>query len=452
MAQTIFSLTGRLNPNLLSERMFRQQWKKNIFGMFVAPNFIKASRETSDTVLPGPEADAGAKLTGSPIEVFKEFIKRGKTNLDIPVRLRLTGRATLGDKALEGTEEAARITFRTVRINLTRKAYSNPSLMSAQIAAPYLGNLMEEANEYITDWWNDYHPGNFIHAMLNGVSFDLLAPTLLGGRAVARVSHPNFYTAGAGQVAYSGGRPGTAGYEDLVQEAIDGLTNVAGDYFSADMVNSLVLAANRHKVKPIMMKAGFRRFLIFISDAQWAQLQKDSDFLEFYRGLPNELDDHPLATGARADLFGALIYVDQNMWGARTATNPVGASAPAANVVEYGPAPSAAQRSAGYTVANWIEDRDTSDRKCGFLIGEGALSVGVGIPVAGGVRGRSMMFVEESADYGAVSGIGVQTVQSVVRADIFDHDGVVTGLSAGDFYENTSSLVFATYSPDSLSF
>jgi hypothetical protein len=80
------------------------------------------------------------------------------------------------------------------------------------------------------------------------------------------------------------------------------------------------------------------------------------------------------------------------------------------------------------------------------------MSVGQGVPVSGGKKHPVMSFIENTKDYGAIQGIGVQTVQSVLRNDIFDQDGMITGLTAGDFYENTSSLVFATFSPDSFSF
>jgi hypothetical protein len=59
---------------------------------------------------------------------------------------------------------------------------------------------------------------------------------------------------------------------------------------------------------------------------------------------------------------------------------------------------------------------------------------------------------EDVEDYENVKGIGVDTIQSVVRNDIFDQDGKISGLTAGDFYENTSSMVIASYSPYALKY
>lgn len=448
MAYTIFSLTGRANPNILAEKLYRQQWKRNSFGLWVAPEFIKATRDTSDVIVPGVE-EAGVKFVGSPIEVFKQFVTQGKTTLDIPVRVRLTGLPVYGDKALRGTEESGKLVFRTVKINLTRKAYSKPSLISAQITLPYLENLMMEASEYLTQWFNDYHPGNFIVAMCAGASIDLINATASGGRGMAVVSHPNLYVLGAGKVTYAGGRPGTAGYEAAVVTAVDAANSSTTNAVTCKSIRGLVLTSQRLKIQPILMKAGFRRFAIWLSDAQWAQLEADTEFKDWYRRLPMELDNHPLATGARADIGGAIIYVDQNLPHVVTYTNyDTNYVRPAVTTgLMYWPQPTASEYAAGYNVGNMVERRCDQAHKVGFLIGQSALSVGVGVPVSGGKKGPSMQFVEQFDDYGAISGIGIATIQSVVRNDIYDQDGV-TGLAAGAFYENTSSLCFISNSPD----
>ena len=61
-----------------------------------------------------------------------------------------------------------------------------------------------------------------------------------------------------------------------------------------------------------------------------------------------------------------------------------------------------------------------------------------------------MKFTEEIDDHEFVKEIGIQTIQSVVRSDIFDKDGKKG--TAGAFDENTSSLAFATFSPDALAY
>lgn len=436
---TIFSLTGRANPNLVAERIRRQQWRGNWFGMWVAPEFIK---KAGVDIVPkvGPD---GPSFTGAPVEVHRDFVKHGKTTLDIATAMRLVKQPVFGDKPLAGTGEGKRVIYRTVRINVTRKAYTPPSLMSAQITVPWLEQEMLKAEADLTRWWNDYHPGNFIYSLCAGASLDLVAPSAEGGRGVGIVSHPNFYVAGVGQVSYAGGKPGTAGYESAVASALAGMTDTSQFHMRVGLVRNLVVEAQRKRIAPIVIQGGYRFYAVWISDAQWVQLQEDPEFKDFYKRLPEALKSHPLATGAVAYIAGAVIYTDMSLFGARiNATD----SNVTAGTVEYGPAPTAAQRSAGYKVGGWIENLDTSNLKIGFIVGQSALHIGIGVPVLSGKKQPTIAMTEQYEDHGALTEIGIATIQSVVRGDDFDQDAMVTGNTAGDFQENTGSLAFATYS------
>jgi hypothetical protein len=438
MAFSVFQYASKMNPVLLARLMYLQQWRDNPFGKWVGPEFVTNSGMASTSV---PVQPSGPKWTGAPIEVHEEFVKAGRTDMDIPIRNRLTGRPVYGDAPLYGKGERAVVTFRSIPINYTRKAYNPPTGMSEQIVKQYADKLIGDANNFLRQWWNDYHPGNFILTMLAGASSDLITGTPLGGRGIGIVSHPNFFCAGSGQVSYAGGRPGTAGYEASVEAALDGLTNTPEDKMSVGLVKNLRVEANRARINPIVVKGGFKFYAMWISDAQWVQLENDPDFKDIYKRLPiGDVASHPLLNSAVAYIGGVCIFVDMNLWGARTNASDSDVSA---GTVEYGPAPTAAERAAGHKVGNWVpnESRDTNDRKIGFLVGQQAMSVGVG---------KNMEFTEEIADHGFVKEIGINTIQSVVRSDVYDKDGLVAGLSAGQFHENTSSLVFATYSPDAL--
>jgi hypothetical protein len=443
---TIFSVTGRMNPRLIAERIRRQQWRQNIFGPWIAPEFVKIAKDTVAVTTPGSDMP---KFTGAPIEVHDAFITRGKTEMDIPVMMRLTKRPVFGDKTLKGKGEGARVLYRSVQINLTRKAYKPPQGISAQIALPYLEGELWKAEEHLTTFLNDFHPGNFILSLLAGASLDLVAPTAEGGRAMNYVSHPNFIVAGNGPVSYVAGKPGTVGYEASVEAALSGLSDVATDYMSVGLVKKLTKEAARRRIAPISVNGRFKFYAMWISDSQWLQLQNDAEFKDWMKRLPDTLKTSPLATGAEAWIDGCAIYVDQNLFGARiNATDP---SVPA-GTVEYGPAPTAEERALGFKVGNWIENRDTSNIKCGFIIGQNALSVGVGVPLLGNQKGPKIKMSEEIDDHGMIVEIGMAMVQSVVRTDQYDHDAMVSGNTAGDFQENTGSLVFATYSPDALAY
>ena len=434
---SIFELTSRLNPKILSERMYRGMYFENIFGKMIGKGFITAGGRGEEVGTPGP---ATPNFTGAPVDVFEQFVKQGKTDMDIPVRCRLTGDPVYGDQTLEGTGEGAVVVFRSVAINITRKAYTPPTGMSKQITKPYAESLITDADAQLRTWLNDMLPGNFILALCAGGSLDLLAPVVMGGRAQSYVSHPNLVVAGNGKVAYTGGRPGTAGYETAVEAALNGLTDTANCYFSVALVRNLAFEAARAKIAKIVMKNGYSFYPIFCSDAQFIQLQLDPEFKDFYKRLPEGLSGHPLATGARAEIAGCVIYPDMMLFGARTNATDANVTA---GTVEYGPAPTAAQRAKGRKIGTTINNLDTSNLKIAILLGQSALSVGVG---------QKPQFTELVEDHGAKVEIGINMIQSIVRNDIYDHDGKVAGLTAGQFYENTSSLAIATYSKHALNY
>ena len=439
MAYSIFEETSYGKVDLLSERLRRQQWFGNLFGAFVAPNFVKIMKGEEVTSF-GLGDDGIPKFSGAPVEIFEDFVRNGQIDMRIPVKQRLTEMPIHGDKPLKGQEERQSITWRTVRINRTRKATSQPTGMSRQTIKKIADKLIEEAEQTLRTYFgNDYHPGNFILATVLGGSRDLLVPSALGGRAITSVSHPNFLVAGSGFVSYAGGRPGVAGYEASVEADVDGLSNTASDFFSVNLVKNAVIEAPRRRIGAIVFQSGFHFYPLFCSDAQWAQLQADPDFKEWMRRLPEQLQKHPLANGAVAYVHGAVIYPDLKMWGIRTNASD---AAVTAGTVEYGPAPTAAERSSGVKFGNWIKNLDTNNRKVAILMGASALSVGVG---------ERLAIKEDVEDYENVKGIGIDTIQSVVRNDIYDQDGQ-TGLTAGQFQENTSSMLIATYSPQNLSY
>lgn len=447
-AASLWSYTSRANPNLLAQKMYLQQWRDHPFGRWVAPEYVKL--RGTDTSLPVQPLPGEAKHVGAPIEVFEDFVKYGKTDLSIPVRVRLTGDPVHGDSPLKGTGERISVAWRNVKINYTRKAVTPPTGTSLQIIKQYADKIAFDAADQLRIWLNDYHPGNFILTMCAGASADLINPSSLGGRAVGIVSHPNFYVAGSGKVSYSGGRPGTAGYEGAVESALNGLSGAAAeDKMSLALVRNLRAEAVRLKIQPIGLKAGLRRYIMWIKDSQWNQLQTDADFKDFYKRLPTELNTTAWATGAVCDYDGVLIYVDQDLFCAHTNTSSSGVVT--STKVWYGPLPSAARKARGYTYNNWINNLDTGNLAVGFLVGQSAMSVGVAVPQdQSGKFGPKITFTDEIDDHGFIQEIGMSMVQSVVRNDVYDVDGQIAGLSAGDFFENTSSLAFATYSPYAL--
>lgn len=441
-AYSIFSYTSYGYVPLLNEKLRRQQFHKSKIGMFVAPNFVKAIGDKGQNVNTLTMDDL-PKFTGAPVEMFEEFTSQGQVDMRIPVAQRLVGDPVFGDMPVEGTEERQTIMWRRVLINRTRKGVRPMTGMTEQMLKKLANQSALNAATQLKEWMNDYWPGNILLGMLSGYGLDLIAPSANGGRAVTAVSHPNFFVAGYGRVGYGAGRPGTAAYEAEIETRVNGLNDETTEGFNVDLILNIVQEAPRLKIAPILFKDGFWFYPIFCTDSQWRQLQRDPAFKDQYKraNFPKSLAESPLSNGAEAYIGGAAIYPDVKGWGLRTnATDAL----VTAGTVEYGPAPTAAQRTAGRRVGTYINALDTNDRKVAILLGASALSIGVG------ARPKMM---DDDKDYGNIKGVAVDFIQSIVRNDIYDQDGLdPSGLAAGDFQENTSSLVIATYSPQALAY
>src|ERR1041385_7352405 len=241
MSQSIFDMTDQpVLPTLLEEDMRRQQFLGHRFAQWMAPNFI-TSIGGSEVVMPhGPE---GPKWTGAPIEMANAFIEKGRTDMLIPVKNRLTETGVYGGNQLLGTAERAKFAFRSVEINQTRKAYAPPTGMERQKTKQWATELIANAHTDLKTWFMDFFPSNILLALLAGKSRALVASTLAGGRGESYISPPNFFVAGLGQVSYLApnvGRPGTANYELNVEAALDTLTDPNTQGCSVKLIRNLV--------------------------------------------------------------------------------------------------------------------------------------------------------------------------------------------------------------------
>lgn len=450
---TSFALNSHMNPIILAKRLFLQQMRDHPWGKFIAPEWVKnnGGKEVTMDNLPHP---TNAKFTGAPIDMFEDFATTGRTDMQIPVRNFLTGRPVHGDKAVEGTGESTSVSFRSVLINYTRKAWKPATGMSRQIALNYDKLLVNDAEPYLRQWLNNYLPPNFVLTYLAGYSHDLLMPSAaLGGRGHAIVSHPNFYTPATGQVGFTAGAynvgatPGTANYEIAVETALNSLTSPATHGMSVAWLRYMKYEAAWKKIVPMVLQNGYSFYAMFLNTEQLVQLKADPEYSATYEKIPEPLKSHPLVTGAVCMIDGVVVYADMDMFAAHT--NAESAGVVTANEVWYGPLPSVADAAAGIKVGSIVQARDYGNIKCGLLIGQSSASIGVSVPqTREGKPGQRFTFTNEIHDHGFSIEIALNFVMSAVRNDNYDDDGMVG--TAGLFYENTSSLAFATFSPTNI--
>ena len=439
MAQAMYNLSSHPElATLIAKDMRDAQYYGNLFTSILGLNWLRSTGQSNEVVGVGP--GKMTKFIGAPIETVDTFIQEGRTDMLIPVVGRLTGDPVFGDKSLEGKEEQLPHGFRPVYVNRIRKAISVPTGMEKQKVKEFKRWLVDKAKPYLLQHFQDWYPGKGILSAFHfGYSHDLIAGTAFGGRNMTTISHPNMFIAGDDFVTYASGRPGTAGYEGEVESAIDGLTGAAGQTFSMALVQRLAFEAARKKIMPMAFSDEASFYILFAKDSQVWQLFQDPAYQAIANSLkPPTLLKHPLVNMAIAAIGNVLIVSDMKLWCARTNASDPNVTA---GTVEYGPAPTAAERDLGLRVGNCITGLDAGNKACALLIGKSAATI---------ATAEEISMKDNVKDYENVRGMGYDLIKSCIRNDIFDTLGLF-GQTAGQFYENTGSIMSVSFSPQAIS-
>lgn len=459
MPASIYNFSN--NPELrtlLSEKMWRQMWRGHRMSRWCAPQFVRDNRPKEEVESVGPKA--GTKWTGAPVEVQNAFISEGRTDYLIPIKNRLTQHEIFGDDPRRGTAEAYSYGFQSVYINRSFKAVAPPTGTNYQKVKQWARDLVGDTHSDLNDYLRDNLSSSIYLSLFTGWSRDLLNYGSGGGKKTIR-SHPNFYAAGYGRVGMNptgtdyatGGRPGTTTYEATIASALNAMSDPALQGCNVNFIKNLAFEASRQKIQKITMESGFQFYPVWIKDAAWQQFQNDPNYSGLAKSLfISELSKHPLGNGMQIYVGECAIYADNEMPAAYTAANGVlggGGDSGVTVSVEYGPRPTAGDRAAGFSFNSATGLLDTGNIAMGALIGQSMLTVGMA---------EKPSFTEEIWDHENGHEVGVQWYQSIVRNETYDTLGIiinpVTGsnLTAGDFFENTSSIGFATWSPYAMSY
>jgi hypothetical protein len=360
------------------------------------------------------------------IEVLTDFSHMGGWDMDIPVANPLIEEPIYGDNPAIGKEEKRTWIYNRAIINQVRKpVLTRDGAMGEQALNPKMVmQIMDNAKNELIDYnnrWQSYAPYDAIY---RGYSRNILAPKAEGGfgHVFSQKSHPNFYVAGYGQATWS---DTAATYETNVATALDTLTSV--DVFNTRVIENVKLFAAQKRITATSVNGQNVFGVMIIHDAQAHQLFQDSDFKAAAVALTyKEGDKSPLFTGnVQAYLYrGIMILVDMNNPGVWTNGD-----------ASY----SAARGTINYGNSNPLENPImASDRKLAVFLGASAIMCGFV---------KALGFETETWDYKNKKSECSNTIVGYNRSDIYDHDGFFG--TAGNFKENTSSLVVATYSPNS---
>lgn len=372
---------------------------------------------------------AGAQSLPTPknlVNVYKDFEREGGIYMDIPVRVPLTEPGRVGAAPLRGHEEKRKILTKKVAINQLRHAVEiQDSKMSKQMLRKpeIVMSLMERGQSDLQDWFTRRIGAYPYQAILGGYSDNLTDPTW--GINFSIKSHPNCYVVDYGKVPFA--NVFNAAYETAVETALATLADATDKHFKLQTVKNMVYLADFHKIEPILIN-GKLLYILFIHPAQAWQLKKDPEYLLYVKDAGVRGDQNVIWTGQLEGTMveGAMILIDATIPGARISTDDGYSSA--LGTVNYG------------LSTYMATPRDTAPRKPAIICGAGAISAGYG---------SELGFESETADYAQFLGDAADMICGFERTDIIDDDNYY-GNGAGAFYENSSSMVFFTYSPDTL--
>ncbi|GEM_PF-5815226 len=435
MAQSYYGSDAGVNVPILSRMMQLQIWQE--LGHW-APmvGFIKRTQNVEvgvpgNAILPRP--------TGKPIEVFDDFVSEGSEAVIVPMKRVLTGPPTGGDTQLEGDEERYKVSYKRVRINADAHAVnviSGP--MSKQIFKQYAKQMFQRGKDDLQDWFSR----RLVRWGIQSAIFEGRSHVLTAGlegwpgmKSLRRISHPNFFVAGTGQVAFANeaytSLPGTQAYETAIAATLNAMAAGASTKMTAEVISLMKFSAIRKRV-PQLLAGTIPFYPVVIHTSQFHQLKQDPVIKEALKdGMPQGFDKNPHFTGASIFWDGCAIYVDDTLFGPQISGGAVVTDTNGS--VRYGPAITKASTN--------IFVPDTGDIKLAVLYGPSFLACGIG---------QNIRLADEVKDYGRKTNVGADMVYGFELGSYFDDDNY-EGNGAGAFHENTSSIVCATFSPHQLS-
>lgn len=363
--------------------------------------------------------------SGKPIEVMLNWFHEGGWEMDIPVLLPLVKPPVVGDAQAKGKGEDRRWVYRKGYFTQIRKPVKVSDGSYGEMAVN--PQLVKRLIERVKTDLQQYNEALFLHspyqAYYRGFDNQLLSTSELSD-VISQKSHPNFFVAGFGKVAYNSNN---ATYETNIQNALQTLG--AGDEFNMQTLRNMQLAAHELTISyPTVNVNGVPiKGVAILNDRQFAQLAKDEEFREMHIALVTaEGNKAGLFTGAyEAHLVeGVLVLSDSNNPGVWI-TGDTGYD-PARGIINYGnPNP----------IENPIHN---SNIKLALYLGASSLL---------GANSKQMRIEDEVDDFGNIKESAMIVTRGFTRADNYNRDNKV---SATDFKPNTSSLVVATYTPQTL--
>lgn len=368
------------------------------------------------------------------IHVVRDF-EKGGLNYEFPMRHPLTGQGRTGSQVLTGHGEDRKITTQKLLMNMRRHAVNvRDNELSEQVISKKLAvQLLESGADDLRDWFSRLFAFEPMFAVVKGYCNSVTDANY--GRNVSAKSHPNFYVQGDGKVSWSSSHTFDAGYETNVATALGTLSDTSSKRFDSQAIRDMVfLAANTHRI-PKIKYGGREGYMIFVTPSHMRQLRKDTDWLSAMKDAASRGKDNQIFTGMMEGYWyeGAWLIEDPTIPACRVSGD--------SDTSVYGTAYDSNEGTVNYGIVNFLATpMDVSPRKLAILVGAGAV-------MAANVKGFKL--TTEITDHEQKIEDGGRMFYGFQRADKIDDENVF-GNGAGTLYENTTSLVWASWTPTTI--
>lgn len=415
MANLIFENSFEGNDEVkLANKMNFETLKRFLWGKWAGYTTPKGKQvRFGDGVEPMP--------VEAPLIIHRELMQREGDIIKVPMLRKLDNLPKHGNDQLEGFEEKFKVSWLHGAVENTRHAVlQKEGAMSSQTTKTLL--VLERSKPALRDHYTRFLNASCSYAMYWGHSYQVLTGSTRysGSTKITAVSHPHFFTAGAGKVGYSGGNPSSSGYETAVATAIDAVGS--SDVFDMALISDLKTSEYIQKIDPLITKDGNFFRIIIAHSWQIAQLEADPNFKSHTQSVLVQAmaKDNPMIAGAKYFIHGFAIFESD------TAVWPVSTSGGAP---VYGPS--------SITTLSSFETYSGATKFGAIVLGSSALAL---------VQASGMRFIGEGSDYGARKGLGYEIIDGVSRGDFWNRDDGTLG-DDGKMI-NQSSAIVVTYSPN----
>jgi len=347
--------------------------------------------------------------SGKPIEMFNDFIQKGRDNMLLPMRMRLTGAPVFGDTVVKGTGEDQDLDWLRLYVNQTRKAVMAQSgAMANEYVKMY--NMVEEAAPRLRDWLTQYDNQDVARAFYEGIGENLSTGTSDDGKGLYKRYHPNTYYNDGGVLTTAGTAGSTktnANIDTAAASGLYGLTSAILEFLNPVMMERMI--------PQIVSESGHPYWAGVISPEQKVTLISDDDFKASNRLAWSGLKTNAELRGFVGYYMGFALFEDLasiRAWNT-TRGDYFGATTEASFAKSVLP---------------------TDKNQNAIFFGNGALGKGIS-------RGKAK-FTTELDDHENIKEIAVSVINGYNRADYFDEsiDGETAGGGAANaFSKNNAS-------------